>query len=104
MSHTGPRHEFPGTTTGQRGASLVPELLVKHPHYSHNPIRGRRGIVVGNLSMGGSSLKPTQTSSVLGFYFLGSKSPADRNTWPSGWRRCIPRAFHGISVVGNATS
>jgi hypothetical protein len=27
--------------------------------------------------MGGSSLKPTQTSSVLGFYFLGSKSPAD---------------------------
>jgi hypothetical protein len=27
--------------------------------------------------MGGSSLKPNQTSSVLGFHFLGSKSPAD---------------------------
>jgi len=50
---------------------------VKRPHYTNNPIRGRPGIVVGNLSMGGSSLKPTQTSSVLGFYFLGSKSPAD---------------------------
>ena len=54
-------------------SGIVGETSPLLPH----PIRGIRGIVVGNLSMGGSSLKPTQTSSVLGFYFLGSKSPAD---------------------------
>src|SRR5215471_9020470 len=27
-----------------------------------------------------------------------------RNTWPSGWRRCISRTFHGILVGGNVTS
>jgi hypothetical protein len=33
----------------------------------------------GTLSMGGTSLKPTQTSSLLGFYFLGPESPLWRN-------------------------
>lgn len=41
---------------------------------------------------------------VLGFYFLGSNPRPTLKTWPSGWRRCISRTFHGISVGGNVIS
>jgi hypothetical protein len=27
-----------------------------------------------------------------------------RNTWPSGWRRCVSRTFHGMSCGANVTS
>jgi hypothetical protein len=92
LSHTGPRHEFPGTTTGQRGAPLVPELLVKPTTQSGADGEGR--------------LKFETNPDILnlGFYLWARNPRPTRNTWPSGWRRCIPRTFHGISVGGNVTS
>ena len=49
------------------------------------------------------SMSISRTRSVTA-YFLGSNPRPTRNTWPSGWRRCISRTFHGISVSGNVIS
>src|SRR5271166_769295 len=45
-----------------------------------------------------------QPPTFISFYFLGSNPLLTRKTWPSGWRRCISRTFHGISVGGNVIS
>jgi len=38
------------------------------------------------------------------YFSSGSNPRLTRNTWPSGWRRCISRTFHGILVGGNVIS
>src|SRR5438309_6403510 len=49
-------------------------------------------------------LRGFENPDFYGYVLLDSTPQPTRNTWPSGWRRCISRTFHGISVGGNVTS
>jgi len=89
--------------TGQRDAGRADQLSsVSHHDLTSLSWSWLWEIPIQNLSVELSECE--HRHHLWGCYFLGSNPRPTRNTWPSGWRRCISRTFHGISVGGNVTS